>query len=111
MYDWNWKRVNKQIQIDPPYATSLICAIRCSKLMVTVISDYAKKYNNLFMDEALFNTLALHNNLSVITIPEFSTIEWRKIWNVDDINKDNLYHPIKCISMQCSFREHLENTK
>ena len=54
----------------------------------------------------MFNTVALHNNLYVKTIQELSTIIWRKKggWQQNDINKNNLYHPVKCIKQQYILR-------
>jgi hypothetical protein len=106
--DWHWNHVNKQIKIEPPYASSMICAIRCSKKMMKSIDDYAKKYNNLFLDESLFNTLAVHNNLQVNTIPELKTIVYRTNWKLSDIVKTNLYHPIKDINIHYDFRNNLK---
>ena len=101
---WHWDHVYRQIKIEPPYAKSMICAIRCSKQMMDSINDYAKKYNNLFMDEALFNTLAIQNNLSVVNPIELSPIYWRNEWLLNDIKKDYLYHPIKDIQIQEDYR-------
>ena len=105
--NWHWHYINKQINIDLPYASSMICAIRCSKSMLNSIKNYAKKHNRLFMDEALFNTLAIHNNLEICCIPELSTIVWRKDWMLSDIVVSNLYHPIKNIDEQYNFRKSL----
>ena len=104
---WHWKLVNKIIKIKPPYASSMICAIRISKKLLKCIDDYASKYKNLFLDEALFNTLALHNNLKVKNPDELRNIKWRKKWKFSDINKKNLYHPIKNIRTQKKFRKKL----
>ena len=83
----------------------MICAIRCSKKLLDKIFKYAIKYKTLFLDEAMFNTIALKNKLKVETIDELSTIEWRKDWKKNDINKNNLYHPIKNIKKQYEFRK------
>lgn len=101
---WHWNHINNQIKIDPPYANSMICAIRCSKKLLECINDYAMKYKNLFMDEALFNTISLQNNLDVKTISELSTIEFRRKWKKHEIRVENLYHPIKCITSQYQYR-------
>ena len=101
---WNWNHINSQIKINPPYSISMISAIRCSKKMLNSIENYAKTYNNLFMDEALFNTLAIHNNLKVLCIPELSTIHYRRNWKKWDIVNTNLYHPIKDIDTQYFYR-------
>jgi hypothetical protein len=106
-YDWHWVLVQNHIKIDLPYAKSMICAIRCSRKMMICIDDYVKKYNNLFLDEALFNTIALHNELDVKAIPELSTIHWKKDWVLEDIKKTNLYHPIKDIQQQYDFRKNI----
>lgn len=108
--NWHWPTVKKNIKIDLPYATSMICAIRCSRKMMKSIDDYVKKYNNLFLDEALFNTLALHNKLNVKVIPELSTIVWKRGlmgWGLEDIKTTNLYHPIKDIQQQYDFRKNI----
>jgi hypothetical protein len=103
-YDWHWNHINSQITIEPPYASSMICAIRCSKQLLTFINLYALKYNNLFMDEALFNTIALQNNLNVIPITELTNIVYKHNWLKTDIHCDYLYHPIKSIKDQYEYR-------
>ena len=103
-----WKTLCLQLKhkINFPYAISAICAIRCSKKLLECIFAHAMKYNSLFFDEAMFNTLALHNNLYVKAIKELSTIIWRKKggWQQSKINKNNLYHPVKCIKKQYILR-------
>ena len=83
----------------------MICAIRCSNSMLNSIKEYVIKYNNLFMDEALFNTLAIHNNLKVLSIGELAGIVYRKDWKITEIVDTNLYHPIKNIDTQYSYRK------
>ncbi len=101
---WHWNHINSQIKINPPYATSMICAIRCSRKLLNCIHDYANEHNNLFMDEALFNTIALHNNLKVETPDELSTIVWKRHWNIYEIDQGKLYHPMKSMWIQCGYR-------
>ncbi len=103
--DWHWSHINSQIKIQPPYAASMICAIRCSKELCERIKQYADTYKNLFMDEALFNTIALQNNLRVLCIPELSTIVYQRDWDITDIVDTNLYHPIKSIDTQYLYRK------
>ena len=101
---WHWNHINRQIKINPPYANSMICAIRCSKAMLNCIKEYATVHKNLFMDEALFNTLVIHNKLNILCIEELSSIHHRKNWKKSDIVDTNLYHPIKDIATQISYR-------
>lgn len=105
---WHWNLVNKQLngKISLPYSSSLICAIRCSKKLLEQIFSHAVKYKTLFFCETMFNTIALHNNLNVKTIEELSTIVWRrkKPYQKNEININNLYHPVKSIEYQCKLR-------
>ena len=104
--NWNyWERVNRECKLELPYCISMICAIRCSKKLLSYINDYASKYNILFFCEILFNTIAFHNNLIIITPSELSTIHFRKNWRKDEIKKSNLYHPVKDIKKHYEFRE------
>ena len=103
--NWHWGKINNTININPPYSSSMICACRVSKKMMNCINDYATKYGTLFLDEALFNTLAVQSNLNIITPIELSTIEWRKDWKKNDINPYYLYHPIKDIKVQYAYRK------
>ena len=98
-------QIHKQTNLSPPYANSMISAIRCSKTIINCIKTYVKEHNNLFLDEALFNTLALHNNLTITCCPELSSIEYRKDWEISDILSTNLYHPIKSINTQYNYRK------
>ena len=106
-YDWHWNYIYKQINFDPPYARSMICAIRVSKNIMNSINEYVKLNNNLFLDEILFNTLALQNNLTIETPNELSTILFEKDWKSNQILETNLYHPIKNIKKQYFFRKTL----
>lgn len=104
-YDWLWTYVYKQTNIGLPYACAMICAIRCSNKLLMCISKYARENKSLFLDETLFNTIALHNKLNVKIVIELVNIIWKKIWKKDEINNDNLYHPLKDINIQFSYRK------
>lgn len=107
--DWHWELIHKRTKIGPPYGTSLICAIRCSRAMLNSIKNHAEEHNNLFLNEALFNTLAIHNDLQVCCIPELSTISYRRDWKLSEIVDTNMYHPIKNIDTQYFFRKNIIN--
>jgi hypothetical protein len=105
--DWLWKYVNQDIKLILPYSHSMICAIRITKNLLKCISEYAKTYKTLFLDEALFTTLSIHNKLEIINPEELSTIAWRKDWLIGDIEEDKLYHPMKNMKLQNNYREYL----
>jgi hypothetical protein len=102
--DWNWKHVHRRCRLPLPYACSMVCAVRCSKALLTAIYNYAMLYNDLFMDEALFNTIALHHNLNIINPLELSTVHYKTEWKVVDIKGSNLYHPVKGDDKQTALR-------
>lgn len=102
--DWHWKLVFSQTSLSLPLAKSMICAIRISKKLLNKIYIYAKTNKTLFLDEALFNTLALKNNLQIINPIELNGIKWRHEWNKEDIKRDYFYHPIKCMKKQYNLR-------
>jgi hypothetical protein len=106
-YDWHWGLVQHKIKIPPPYSKGMISAVRCSKILLKYIADYATDYNHLFIDEALFHTLSLQNNLKTTAVPEMETILWRCDFRKEDIKSTNLYHPVKNINQQYEFREYL----
>ena len=101
---WWWPLIYQQTSLNPPYAISFICAIRISNNLLRIINDYADQYKSLFMDEAFFSTMAFRNELSIVVAPELSTIEWRREWNLHEIKKTNLYHPMKSIDQQYEYR-------
>ena len=78
--------------------------------MLMCINQYASEYKTLFFCEALFNTIAFLNNLVIINPPELSTIVYRNNYNKYNINKNNLYHPIKSIKTQYEYREFLSSS-
>ena len=92
-------------KISLPYYRSMVCAIRCSKKLLDLIFSYALKYKTLFFCEVMFNTIALHNNLNIADIKELKTISWNNVIGQNEININNLYHPIKSISEQYRLRK------
>lgn len=84
---------------------SMVCAIRLSKKMFQHIHDYVKRYKKLFFLESFFHTLAHMNHIHVRVIPELSTIIYRKKWDITHINPNFLYHPVKYVDQQYTFRK------
>jgi len=113
---WNmWDNYSIKTRYPLPWGKSMICAIRCSKKLLDCIQDYARKYGELFMCEILFNTTALHNNLTILPIDELSGVVWRQKWKKHDnppvgtfdggsLKPTHLYHPVKSISEQYKLR-------
>jgi hypothetical protein len=91
--DWHWPHIVGKIEL--PWASSMICIVRLSKKMLDCIREYALKNRQLFLDEALFNTIAEHNKLNIETPPEFEFVTYIKDY-VPKIKRDDyFYHPMK----------------
>ena len=90
----HWGRNEKKI--DFPWAHSMISAIRVSKKLMECILEFVNNKKYLLFDELLFNTIALQNNLLVVTPIELSNIVFSFHDIIpDNINENYLYHPIK----------------
>lgn len=99
-----------------PWLKGMTCAIRVSKIFLKNIDIFATKNKTLIIDEVLYLTLSLHNNLSIINPIELSPIVYRcdfnlndKItnylyWNLNNIREDYLFHPIKDLKFQNQLR-------
>jgi len=95
VYWSQWPKIEGRI--DLPWAYSMICAVRVSRALLDLVRDYAAQKGRLLFDEALFNTLALHNDLRVETPPELENIiftfcefPYEKI-----VDASHLYHPVR----------------
>jgi hypothetical protein len=101
--EWLWNRI--EINFPSPYYCGMMCITRFSKNMIQSINDYAKNNNTLFFLEALYPTIAVKNNLKYCINPiEFLTITHRNVFEIDSLNKINLYHPIKKIESHTEAR-------
>lgn len=101
---WHWKSIMNNIKIDPPYYKTMVCAVRMSKKLLECINKYAKINNTLFYLEAMYPTLAIQNKLKYDNPDELSTILYRNDWKKEDLNKTNLYHPIKDHDIQYLYK-------
>jgi hypothetical protein len=101
-----WPHWNKiHIKTKPPYYKSMVCAVRMSALMLSKIKMYASTYKTLYFLEALFPTVCKSSNLVYHTPDELKTIVYRKIYRNGDIDKVNLYHPVKDLNKHIEFRK------
>jgi len=105
--NWHWEIVYRDTNIQPPFSNSMICAIRCSKKMLSTIEDYVLKYKSLFLDEAMFTTLATHSELKVSCPKELKNITWNEKWTLNNVEEGYLYHPVKDMKKQKEFRNKL----
>lgn len=105
---WHWPRID--IKIPPPYYSCMCCAVRMSQILLSKIKDYATKYNTLFFHEALTPTMCNSNNLLHDTPDELKNIVYSKEYKYSDINKINLYHPVKNLKDHLLYRNQRHTT-
>jgi hypothetical protein len=95
VYWSQWPKIEGRI--DLPWAYSMICAVRVSPALLALVREYAAIKGRLLFDEALFNTLALHNGLRVETPRELENIIFTfcefPYEKIDDVGC--LYHPVR----------------
>jgi hypothetical protein len=101
--EWLWSRI--QINFPQPHYCAMVCGVRMSKTLLGHISNYAKKNDTLFCLEAMFTSVAKHHKL-VLDIPdEMKSIVYQRDWQLNDINRFNIYHPVKIMSQHEEFRK------
>ena len=128
---WPWWRLVPETILPPPWAHSMVCAVRLSrKTLITLESFIRSNANKLhftnvgiavikaagllrkkslwrkkFYIEYIFHTLALHNQLSVIKAPELSGVVFRRQWDVSEMNTETIYHPVKDRDLHDRYRK------
>jgi hypothetical protein len=100
---WHWNEVTPYIE--PPYGRSMICAIRISKKLLYLIDEFAITNKTLFLDESLFNTLSIQNNLDIIKCKYLDYITYNNLFNKNQIKKTHLYHPVKDTELHQIYRK------
>lgn len=110
---WHWAWLRPQIHCPLPWAATMICAVRLSHALVRTIGQYAAAHRRLFLDEALFPTLALQAKLEIVCIPELQHINFKDdtpgvgVVDIQNMHKMCLYHPVKNLAMHDLYREFL----
>jgi hypothetical protein len=102
---WHWNRID--IKFKPPYYCAMVCCVRISSNLLSKLKNYANEYNTLFFLEALFPTICKINNMKYDTPIEFKNIVYRTDYKNEDIDKDNLFHPVKDITKHTQYRDML----
>ena len=100
---WHWNRI--KIKFPPPYHQGMMCAIRVSKKLLNSMARYVYNHKTLFFLEAFVPTIAHKNKLNVKNPDEFLNIHYRREFKPENINKTDLFHPIKDLEMHQTFRE------
>ena len=105
--NWHWSRAKGNIP--KPWFRSILCCHRQSRRNLQKVKEYVDKNGKLLFLEFFINTLANHNNHSVKTLPQFRTITWRNKIDENNLNINNLYHPVKDLKKHLQYREMLNS--
>ena len=107
--DWHWHHIFDKIE--PPYYYSMVCAMGISRVMLNKIKEYVGNKHHLFHIEAMFNTIAMQNNLFVIDPLEFKSIVWQGAWGLDEflLLPNNVFHPVKDIENHPKLRGEIQD--
>jgi hypothetical protein len=92
---WNWRSIHFALPV--PWYNAMSCAVGLSRRELAGVLDYAQRFRRLEYLEAMFNTIAAHSNLTVLTPDTLHSIRYRKDWTCQEIKEKpfNWFHPIK----------------
>jgi hypothetical protein len=99
--NWHWPMIVDKVKAPWAYSND-ICIVRLSSTLLGFIKSFAEKNGYLFIDEALFNTIAMHHLLTIGTVPEFEEILCCSDppSNQKPLKKGFFYHPVKTPELQ-----------
>ena len=91
--DWHWYKVT--VNYPAPWYKGMMCTVRMSAQLLRYIREYAYKNKSLFFIEAMFPTIAKQHVLVCDSPDELQHIYYRHEFQLIDIKKTHLYHPMK----------------
>jgi hypothetical protein len=100
---WLWDRID--IRFQPPYYSAMVCCVRISSNLLSKFKSYADEHNTLFFLEALFPTICKVNDMKYDTPIEFKNVVYRADYEDKQIDKNNLFHPVKDINRHRYYRD------
>jgi hypothetical protein len=104
---WVWSGL--KINLQPPYYSGMVCASRLSNRLLKAINDYAIKNKKVFFIEAFLPTITKHYNLTYFQPSELTSVVYRYDWikkeEKENLNKENIYHPIKDLMKHVEIRK------
>jgi hypothetical protein len=91
-----------------PWVISMVCAVGCSRRLLTVVDEYAQWRGQLAFIEFFFHTLAVQDSrMKVVTPPELTTILYSQIYTFEAVQSrpNNWWHPMKNRRQQTEWRD------
>ena len=94
-------------KLERPFYRSLVCVTRVSRRLLNLVKELQQSKQKLVFIEMMFNTLAVHNDLSMQMPTELLNIIFRHTWTAETVNKDNFFHPVKDTELHDAYRARL----
>ena len=91
-----------------PWTNSMVCAVGCSRRLLSAVDEYARWRGELAFIELLFPTLAFQSRqMKVVTPMELSAVVFRGSYNWEQIQRKpyDWLHPIKIQEIQRQWRD------
>ncbi len=119
---WFWWKFIDADLLPLPWAKSMVCAVRFKPTVFTLLPGFVERWRAVYgipdggpLDyerpllciEYVFHTLALHAGLSVAVAEELEGVVYRRDWTVEEMQPGRLYHPVKQLDLQISYRRRL----
>ncbi len=119
---WFWWKFIDADLLPLPWAKSMVCAVRFKPTVFTLLPGFVERWRAVYgipdggpLDyerpllciEYVFHTLALQAGLSVAVAEELEGVVYRRDWTVEEMQPGRLYHPVKQLDLQISYRRRL----
>ena len=88
-----------------PYFQGLICMMRCPKILINEIFEFALTNKQFCMDEIMFHTICINNKITMEHPKEFFGLIFRRKHHLKQYQKNIIYHPIKDFNKQIELRK------
>ena len=90
----------------PPWSHSMVNVVGLSRRTLDKVDELARWRGEAAFHEFFFNTLAIHENLTVRTPLEMDTLTWRYDHKYEEVVRrpNNLRHPVKDLRIHDSWR-------
>jgi hypothetical protein len=93
--------------LEEPMYRSMVCACRLSRSLLNKIVDFVNEHKRLVFIEILFNTLVVKNRMQLAMPEQMVNIVWRHDWTPETVDNLHMFHPIKDVRLQDSYRDRL----
>jgi hypothetical protein len=108
---WYWWQRIPVNALPLPWAWSMVCGVRLSRALLGAVKTFVGREEvrnaECLNIEFVFHTLALHQNLKVVTAEELKGVVWRKDWSLEELLPEGFYHPIKDVQRHAVLRQQL----